>query len=135
MLERILRYLRNWFVVSVHSGEFTVENGGIALPFLKEGQYYRVLGSDLNDGVYRCGSDNLPGNEMFCGEIWALRIPPDLVALSSEIEAWEETNKAKLTGIYQSESFEGYTYTLKSGGDSVSWQKIFSSRLSQWRKL
>lgn len=135
MLERILRYLRNWFVASVHIGEFTVESGGIALPFLKEGQYFRVLGSDLNDGVYRYGANNLPGDETFCGEIWALRIPPDLVALSSEIEAWEETNKTKLTGIYQSESFEGYTYTLKSGENSVSWQKIFSSRLSQWRKL
>ena len=29
MLERVLRYLRNWFVASVHTGEFTVENGSI----------------------------------------------------------------------------------------------------------
>ena len=133
MLERILRYLRNWFVVGVYTGEFTVNAGSIAPLSLKEGQYYRVVGSVLNDGVYRYGDNDLPADETFRGEVWALAVPKDLIELSTEIKTWEEANKSKTTGVYQSESFEGYSYTLKS--DAVSWQKIFSSRLSQWRKL
>ena len=32
MLEDILRHLNNWFLVEIHEGTFTVENGSIALP-------------------------------------------------------------------------------------------------------
>ena len=34
MLEQVLRHLNNWFLVDIHEGEFAVENGSIALPFL-----------------------------------------------------------------------------------------------------
>ena len=53
MLEQVLRHLNNWFVVDVHDGSFVVDGGGITLPFLQDGQYFRVVGSVFNDGVYQ----------------------------------------------------------------------------------
>lgn len=43
MLEQVLQHLNNWFLVpdGIHSGEFTVQDGGITLPFLQTGQYFR----------------------------------------------------------------------------------------------
>jgi hypothetical protein len=136
MLERILRHLRNWFVVSVHSGKFTVENGSITLPFLQDGQYFRVCGSVFNDGVYKRGEEVLR-DETFNGEVWALAIPDGVLLLEQDITAWEEKHSAA-NGPYASESFGGYTYTKatdgKTGG-SVTWEVAFRSRLNAWRKI
>ncbi len=132
MLEQVLRYLRNWFVASVHTGEFTVENGGIALPFLRDGQYYRIVGSALNDGVHKYGDGNELANEEFTGEVWALAVPPSLLETVSKIEAWEKKNAEAAHSPYQSESFGGYSYT-KSG--NVGWESAFRSELSVWRKI
>lgn len=33
MLEQLLRELRNWFQVKIVPGTYTIQNGGIALPF------------------------------------------------------------------------------------------------------
>jgi hypothetical protein len=132
MLERILRYLRNWFVASVHTGDFSVENGSITLPFLREGQHYRIIGSTLNDGVHRYGDGQEMPNEEFSGEIWALAVPPSLLETVEKIEKWEAKNAEAAHSPYQSESFGGYSYTKKNG---VGWESAFRSELSVWRKL
>ena len=139
MLEQVLHYLKNWFPVSdgKHYGTFTVKDGMVELPFLQIGQYYRVIGSVFNDGLHRYPSDDLQ-TESFTGCVWALAVPKAVVELSEEINAWNEKNAQIVTGPYQSESFDGYSYTLKADGGAeggASWQSTFAGRLNQWRKL
>jgi len=138
MLENVLRSLKNWFVREVHSGTYTVTGGQIDLPFLQVGQHFRIVGSVFNDGVYRYDETAVLTNETFTGEIWALAIPKALLDLVVEIEEWQKKNGSRVSGPYQSESFGGYSYTLKSaasGGSDTSWQGAFASRLNPWRKL
>lgn len=139
MLEELLTHLRNWFVRDIHTGTYTISLGQLEpLPFLQNGQYFRIMGSVFNDGVYQYGDDALLlTDETFTGEIWALAIPGALLTLAREIEGWQAKNGAKAAGPYQSESFGGYTYTMKadSGGGATSWQGAFAGRLNKWRKL
>ena len=138
MLGTVLEHLRNWFLVpnGIRYGTYTVQDGDTTLPFLQKGQYFRVVGSVFNDGVYKYGEDLL-GDETFTGSVWALAIPKAVLELVQEIEAWQEKNGSVASAPYQSESFGGYSYTLKSGADggAVSWQDAFSDRLNQWRKI
>ena len=139
MLEQVLRYLKNWFPVSTgkHYGTYTVEDGGMEIPFLQNGQYYRIVGSVFNDGLHIYPSTNLKA-ETFTGCVWALAVPKAVVELSEEIKAWNDKNAQIVTGPYQSESFGGYSYTLKADGGAeggASWQSTFAAQLSQWRKL
>ncbi len=133
MLERVLRYLRNWFVKEIYSGTFVVEGGSIALPFLRNGQYYRVVGSELNDGVHRYDDGNELVNEEFSGEIWALAIPPELLNTVERIEAWEQKHGGAARSPYTQESFAGYSYQKSGSGNG--WENAFRSELSVWRKL
>lgn len=132
MIDAICASLRNYFVVEIVDGEYTVTDGGITLPFLAAGQFFRVVGSVFCDGVYRCG-DKLPADETFDGAIWAMAIPPTLEELAAEIEEWKQKNAEVINSPYQSESFGGYSYT--KGSDSASWQGVFAKRLNRWRKL
>lgn len=136
MLDEILAEIRNYFVVSVHSGDFKVIGGRLSpLDFLQNGQYFRIVGSVMNDGVYRYPYSGLT-NETFSGEIWALAVPPTLIALVADIEEYEK--KAKETvSPYTSESFGGYSYTkaTDSNGSPLSWEKVFAKRLNKWRKI
>lgn len=140
MLEAVLRHLKNWFIVpeGIHAGTFAVEGGSIALPFLSEGQYYRVIGSIHNDGLHQYGSGEQMTNETFEGTIWALAVPSSVVSLADEIKVWEDKHGAEAMGPYQSESFAGYSYTkatdAKSGG-GVTWDSAFRSRLNPYRRL
>ena len=140
MLEQVLHYMKNWFLASdgKHYGTFTVEGGRIVLPFLQNGQYFRVIGSVFNDGVHEYGDDLKMTDETFTGSVWALAIPRAVVELADEIKQWSDKNASIVTGPYQSESFGGYSYTLKADGGAeggTSWQSTFAVRLNQWRKL
>ena len=136
MLDEILAKIRNYFVVKVHSGDFEVIGGKLSpLDFLQNGQYFRIVGSVMNDGVYRYPYSGLT-DETFSGEIWALAVPPTLIALAADIEEYEK--KAKETvSPYTSESFGGYSYTkaTDSSGAPISWEKAFAKRLNKWRKI
>lgn len=139
MLEQVLRYLRNWFVVpgGIHAGAFIVEGGGLVLPFLQTGQYFRVVGSVFNDGVYQYPASGMT-DETFSGAVWVLAVPKVVLDLACEIAVWHEKNGSTATGLYQSESFGGYSYTRATDaatGGAVTWQSAFSDRLAQWRKL
>ena len=136
MLEQVLRHLNNWFLVEIHEGTFTVENGSITLPFLLTNQYFRIVGSVLNDGLHQYPAVDLT-DETFTGSLWALAVPKAVIDLSVEIEAWQEKNGEAASGIYQSESFGGYQYskqTASDGGQLTVWS-VFRKRLNQWRKL
>lgn len=138
MLEQVLRHLNNWFLVEIHEGTFTVENGSIALPFLQTNQYFRICGSVFNDGLHQYPSTDLT-DEIFTGTVWALAVPKAVVTLSEDIASWQEKNGEAVASPYQSESFGGYSYTKRSAGSDSGtlngWQDAFRGRLNDWRKL
>lgn len=139
MLEQVLRHLNNWFLVEIHEGTFTVENGSITLPFLLTNQYFRIVGSVFNDGLHKYPATDLT-DETFAGTVWALAVPKAVVALAEDIATWEEKNGEAVLSPYTSESFGGYSYTKASGGKAdtnavTGWQDAFRGRLNDWRKL
>ena len=139
MLEQVLMHLKNRFLVpgGIHEGTYTIEDGGIALPFLANGQYFRICGSVFNDGLHQYPATDLKA-ETFDGTVWALAVPQAVIDLASEIEAWDKKNGEAASGIYQSESFGGYSYskaTDSATGGAVTWQSAFRSRMNAWRKL
>ena len=138
MLEQVLMNIRNWFPVKggIYSGTFTIKDGGITLPFLADGQYFRICGSVFNDGLHQYPASDLKA-ETFEGTVWALAVPQAVIDLATEIEAWQTKNGEAASGIYQSESFGGYQYskqTASDGGQLTVWS-VFRKRLNQWRKL
>ena len=139
MLEQVLMHLKNWFLVpgGIHEGTYTIEDGGITLPFLANGQYFRIVGSVFNDGLHQYPASDLKA-ETFEGTVWALAVPQAVIELAAEIEAWQKKNGEASVSPYQSESFGGYSYskaTDSATGGALTWQSAFRSRLSAWRKL
>ena len=139
MLEQVLMNIRRWFPVEggIHSGTFTIKDGGITLPFLADGQYFRICGSVFNDGLHRYPATDLVDEE-FSGTIWELAIPPSVVDLADEIGVWQEKNGEASASPYQSESFGGYSYSKATDaetGNAVTWQSAFKQQLSAWRKI
>ena len=138
MLEQVLMNIRRWFPVEggIHSGTFTIKDGGITLPFLANGQYFRICGIVFNDGLHQYPASDLKA-ETFEGTVWALAVPQAVIELATEMETWETKNGEAAAGIYQSESFGGYQYskqTASDGGQLTVWS-VFRKRLNQWRKL
>jgi len=139
---QICAFIHNYFVYSRFSGVFTIENGTIEITGLLPGQYFRICGSHLNDGVYQYPATGLD-DETFDGVIWEMRVPKDVIELAAEIEAWNAKNAEVLNSPLQSESFGGYSYSKASGGGSgqgagagaYTWQNAFAHRLNQYRKL
>lgn len=145
MLEQILMELNNWFRVrddvnGIHPGTYTIENGGIAPPFLRDGQYFRIMGSVFNDGLHRYGPDmEALEDETFAGTIWVLAIPKTVVDAAAEAETWLSKNGAIANGIYSSESFGGYAYTKDTAAaDNVAQTGIpahILAKVNQYRKI
>lgn len=142
MLTELCQELRNWFDRERHFGTFTIENGNLTADFLQPGQYFRIVGSIFSDGVHLYPAEDLP-SETFEGAVWTLGIPPCIVALSDEIDAWrakyEAADSAALSP-FTSESFDGYSYTKGSSGSDgsgggISWQNVFRTQLNRWRKI
>ena len=142
MLEEILGYLNNWFPVTggIHTGVYMIQKGSLELPFLAEGQYFRVIGSIFNDGLYKYPAAELV-DESFEGSVWALAVPPAVIALSEEIAEWREKYGDAANSPYASESFGGYSYTKATGSGSGSgsggagWQSAFRDRLNRFRRI
>ena len=132
MLETVLMYLNNWFAVGRYDDTYTIEDGGITLPFLVNGQYFRIVGSLFNDGIYQSPADLI--DETFDGSVWALAIPKALLSTVEEITAW--TAKNGDGGPYTSESFGGYSYSkaTNSKGLAVGWRDVFAAQLAPWKK-
>ena len=149
MLEAVLMYLNNWFERNpvtrernIYRGVLAIEGGKLSgLPdgFLAEGQRYRVLGSKFNDGLHE-GGETLT-DETFTGSVWALAVPDAVVELAGEVATWSAANVDVQNSPYQSESFGGYSYSLKNGNGASAasqggtWQSVFAARLAPWRKL
>lgn len=137
MLEEVLRYINNRFECKAYEGSFEISDGGIELPEALEGQYFWVDGSVFNDGLHIYPESGMQ-DEVFTGEIHLLAVPRAVVEMADEIETWCGENSAAVSSPYKSESFGGYSYTLKDGGSetaSAAWQAQFGPRLRMWRKL
>lgn len=137
MITEICAELRNWFEVSKHFGTFEISGGKIApLDFVQKDQYFRIVGSVFNDGVYKNTADLELTDEVFSGAVWAMAVPLPVIALAAEIEEYIESDAGKASP-YISESFGGYSYTkaTDSNGVPIDWKKAFASRLNKWRKL
>jgi hypothetical protein len=110
---------------------------------LQDGQYFRICDSVFNDGVYQHPASGLV-DEVFEGAVWAMAVPPAVIALQAEIEDWlaDEGVQKALKSPYTSESFGGYSYTKASGNTSqngkmacYTWQEHFADQLNRWRKI
>jgi hypothetical protein len=145
-LDVLCAELKNYFIKdrsAIHLGDFEVKDGMVSpLDFLKVNQYFRIVGSDLNDGVYLYNGEPMDlKDEVFNGAIWAMSVPPIVIALSADIDAWRAKNEAldsENMTPYTSESFDGYSYSKggnSRGGTATSWQSQFADRLKPYRRL
>ena len=151
-IDDLCRELNNWFdrnsdgTNNRYFGIFTIENGEIDLSEtdIQNNQYFRIVGSVLNDGVYQYPASDLT-DETFDGAVWLMKIPTEIFRIMKDINAWE-TKYGGADSIaaspFQSESFGGYSYaktmnvnSMVTSGDDGSWQKAFQSRLNKWRKI
>lgn len=146
MLTELCGQLRNWFEQERYIGDFRIKNG--TLEFTKpmdllNGQYVRIVGSRLNDGVYlyNDGIDGLT-DESFHGALWSMAVPTEVLTLADDIATWIEQYGTAVSSPFSSESLSAtsYSYTKKDGsvsgsGSEVTWQSTFASRLNRWRKI
>ena len=149
MLNQICENICNYFIQKRHEGQFEISNGMISLPLL-DGQRFLIQGSALNDGMYTYHADGIKDDddsiavglqdETFAGTICALAVPPAVIALSAEVNAWVDANGESVNSPYTSENVIGvYSYTKATGGSgaggAVSWKDVFADRLKAYRKV
>lgn len=142
----VCQYLKNWFDRNQpkYFGNVSIINGALSETYdLKVGQYFRIVGSTLNDGVYQYPITTLT-DETFNGAIWGMSLPKAFLSLLDDIETWKtkyaSADSAALSP-YSSESFGGYSYSKSSGSNdtttdkSGTWQGVFGARLAPYRKM
>lgn len=143
-LSMLCKEIRNWFDKERYFGTFEVKDGVFNMSGVNivENQYYRIVGSVFNDGVYKHPATGLT-DEVFDGAVWTMAVPQGVLSLLDEINAWVDkyASDAQVNGPYTSESFGGYSYT-KAGGagtgdanDPTTWMGHFRGRLNRWRKI
>ena len=149
MLSELCHYMNNYFDRDQPklTGGVNIEDGLLNWSDLgKEpvaGQYYRITGSVLNDGVHKHPADDLV-DETFDGMISLMAVPKAVVALNEEIDQWialyGKPDSAAMSP-YQSESFGGYSYSKggarsdSGGSTATTWQDVFKNRLAQWVRI
>ena len=147
----VCQYLKNWFDRNQprYIGSITIQNGALSETYgLKVGQYFRIVDSTLNEGVYKYPLTTLT-DETFNGAIWGMALPKAFIALLDDIEAWkvkynslDTQDGRQALSPFNSESFGGYAYSKSSGGTSDTtkdksgtWQGVFGARLAPYRKM
>lgn len=142
ILTEICEYLNNYFWDKKINGKFTIADGAINVPALKDGQYFRIVGSIFNDGVHIYPATDLKDEE-FTGSIWSMAVPSTVIAIASDVNDWQTKYgnvNSEAMSPFNSESFAGYSYS-KSGsgnansGSNIGWQDVFGGRLNKYRKL
>ena len=145
MLSELCSELNNWFNRNQPKkrGEFTISNGLFSDELgLQVGQYYRIIGSVFNDGVhqYTGEADSELKDETFNGSVWFMAIPKEVLDLAKDIGDWYEKYGETSYSPFASENLAptSYSYSVNTGagnGAGATWQNIFSSRLTKWRKI
>ena len=147
-------YIKNYFLkdyinyTDIHKGEFQIQSGAFVSPtfHLKSGQYFRIKGSDLNDGVFCNTAESMATlkDETFNGQIWLMSVPRSFIALCDKADAWrskyEAAGSANMSP-FQSESVQGvYSYSKgntgsSNGGAAITWQSQFGKFFSAYRRI
>ena len=142
VLTELCDYLNNYFWRSKRNVKLTISGGTFTVNFLQQGQYFRIVGSVFNDGVYKYPATGLT-NEEFEGSIWSMAVPQTVIDLASEIKEWQTkygTVDSEAMSPFNSESFGNYSYSKSSASSSAdgnpnSWQAVYASRLAPYRRL
>lgn len=145
LLEEVLWHIHNWFVRDMREvRSCRIDDGSLPTSItdgMLEGQWFRIEGSYLNDGLHQHPATDLQ-DETFDGSVSLLAIPKALLLVTEDIGAWQEANGAVLDSPYASESFGGYTYSIRPGiaaengsGGLSGWRLAFRDRLNPWRKM
>lgn len=144
-LTELCTYLNNFFWRDKRKGKITISGGSFTASYLKEGQYFRIVGSVFpeNEGVHKYPATDLKDEE-FEGQIWSMAVPQAVIDLASEIGTWQKKYGAADSAAmspFNSESFGIYSYNKGSASSSSgsenpnSWQSVFASRLIPYRRL
>lgn len=169
MISEVCHEVKNWFEYDKIFGRFKIEGGVLRfldysdrIPSdlgLQDGQYYRIVESTFNDGVWQYHKPTASEeeeqtepeetteelrDEEFKGAVWLMKPKRDFLNLVDRIAAWNE----KFGGVdsaaqspFSSESFSGYSYSKASGGNgsggstAITWKNTFASDLNKWRKI
>lgn len=123
MLYEVMQHIRNFFPRERLEGRITIKDGTVSLPFLREGMYFLIEGSVLNDGLYKYPAELQ--DEEFIGCVTLCAPPKDFVALVDEIKVYAQEKPP----VFNAESFGGY-----SRSNYIGWQDAYKSRLNTWRK-
>ena len=139
-LTDICEYLNNYFWRAKYDVNITISGGTFTSPYLKNGQYFRIIGSDFNDGVHQYPATDLT-DETFAGAIWSMAVPQTVIDLSAKLKDWRAKYEAvgsEAMSPFSSESFGNYSYSKgssSSGSNAMSWQDVFSAQLKPYRRL
>lgn len=149
MMTELCSELNNYFdrdQQKVHGCDITIADGHITLPDgieIKNGQYYRIIGSVFNDGVHQYTAeqtdDSLVDEECICS-LWLMAVPQEVVKLAADIKAWEAKYGAQAMSPFTSENLSASSYSYSKGtfsgnGSGMAiWQNVFGARLAKWRK-
>lgn len=148
-LEQVLYHIHNWFVrETVPVSGCEIRDGSLPASVserLGAAKWFAVSGSLANEGLHANPPTDLT-DETFSGTIAALAIPKALLDVVEEIceyvEDTKEADRRARRAEYQSESFDGYSYTRKGdsrsgsgSGGLTGWQAAFAGDLSPWRKI
>ena len=140
-IESLIKECNNYFYRWKETNTFTINDNSITVEGkYMIGQYIRIKGSILNDGVYKVETyvNNIITvigliNEEFEGIIYGLAIPKSFTELYSKIE---EYNTKNVMSSKTSESFNNYSvgYATNRNGKPLQWQEMFKNNLDTYRQ-
>ena len=149
MLQAVCEHIHNYFIKDSYDGVYEIADHMISLPLI-DGQRFLISGSVLNDGLYTYHDTGIKNDddtsvvglqaEIFSGTICALAVPPAVIALAGEINAWVDKYGDIANNPLSGESVIGvYSWTKSTSGNgkanSANWQDVFKSQLDRWRKV
>lgn len=143
-VEILMQECNNYFYKTYEHSTFAIQDGIInSTGKYLVGQYIKIEGSILNDGVYKIESMNNNkinitelSNEVFEGCIYGLSVPKGFIELSTKIKQFIDDPKAKITNL-TSESFNNYSYSRgsKQNGANITWNDIFIDDIRSYKSL
>lgn len=139
MIDAICAHLHNYFTEEedIHRGTWVIENGEIDLSdILLNGQYFRIVGSALNDGVYQYPVTAAGGEEsLISGE--QSEPEPASAAEQDAGETRDPQSVARARGVLSDETFDGEIWAMKVpravialAGEITAWQAQYGAAMA-----